>query len=200
LWAVILGLGLALTGPLAAAIRGEDEVNRDLAAGRTSAWNTITFFWSHIGNTEIVIGTCLLVSALVFWRTRDWRFALVPVLALLLEAIIFGTVSTLVGRARPPVSELDLAPPTASYPSGHVGGTTALFLSFALMALRIGRTWLRRAVVVICLTVPVLVGFARLYRGMHHVSDVAAGLVNGIACALISYGWYYRHRESRTNA
>lgn len=196
-WALLLGLGLALTGPMAAAVRGEDNVSRRVAAGRTDLWNSITFYWSHIGNTEIVISTCVIVSLLVLWRTRDWQFAIVPPLALLLEAIIFGTVSTLVGRARPPVAELDLAPPTASFPSGHVGGTTAVYLAFALMALSIHRTWQRRLTVAICLAAPLLVAYARLYRGMHHVTDILAGFLSGIVCALLAFGWYRRERRGK---
>ena len=44
--------------------------------------------------------------------------------------------------------------------------------------------------------VAVIVGvaFARLYRGMHYVTDVAAGIVDGIVCMLLAYGWY-RHRS-----
>jgi undecaprenyl-diphosphatase len=96
------------------------------------------------------------------------------------------------------VSELDLAPPTTSYPSGHVGGATAVYLAFALMALRIQRVWLRRLTLVVSLLVPFLVAFARLYRGMHHVSDIVAGFVNGIGCALIAYVWYRRRARDRS--
>ena len=192
LWAIILGVGLTLTGPLAGMARGENAVNTSVAAVRTNMWNSITFFLSHIGNIEIVIPTCLVVSVLVLWRTRDGWFAAVGPIALLLEAVIFTTVSALVGRSRPPVSELNLAPPTTSYPSGHVGATAAVYLSFALMATRIQRTWLRRVTIAVCLAIPLLVAFARLYRGMHHVSDIAAGFLNGIVCALLAFGWYRR--------
>ena len=82
---------------------------------------------------------------MLLWWTRDWRFAAVPCLAVLLQFVIFDTVSTLVGRARPHVHELDLAPPTTSFPSGHVSATTALYLTFAMLAAaRLRPGWLRR--------------------------------------------------------
>ena len=28
--------------------------------------------WSHIGNTEIVIGVCVVMVALIWWRTKQW--------------------------------------------------------------------------------------------------------------------------------
>lgn len=46
---------------------------------------------------------------------------LIPALAITLQATIFVTVSAVIGRARPDVPHLDPAPPTSSYPSGHVG-------------------------------------------------------------------------------
>ena len=195
LWAVILGVGWILTGPLAAPVRAEDGITQGLASARTTEWSSITFVWSHIANIEIIIAVTLAMSVLLLWRTRDWRFAAVPALAVLLQFVIFTTVSTLVGRGRPGVTELDLAPPTASYPSGHVSAATALYLTLALLALRIQREWLRRLTIIACLTIPLLVAFARLYRGMHHPTDVAAGLLNGIVCALLAFGWY-RHRSA----
>jgi len=50
----------------------------------------------------------------------------------------------------------------------------------------------------VALAIPLLVAFARLYRGMHHITDIAAGLLNGVICALLAVGWY-KHR-ARTAA
>lgn len=197
LWALILATGLLVTRPLASTVGGEDGLVRALVARRTSAWNSIALVWSHIGNIEFVVGVCLLGSGLVLWWTRDWRAATVPCLAVLLQFVIFDTVSTLVSRERPHVQELDLAPPTTSYPSGHVSSTTALYLAFALLATRIRARWLRRTTILACLAIPLLVTFARLYLGMHHPTDIAAGLLNGIACALLAFNWY-RHTSHPT--
>ena len=81
--------------------------------------------------------------------------------------------------------------------------STALYLALALLAARIERTWLRVLTTVVCLALPLLVTYARLYRGMHHVSDVAVGMLNGIACALLAWGWWRwtrsRHAGSATD-
>lgn len=195
LWGVIVGIGLLLKGPLISVSRDEESVSRDLANHRTALWNNITAVWSHLGNTEIIIGVCLVVAALLLWRTRDWRLAAVPVIAIALQATIFVIATHMIGRARPNVPKLDPAPPTSSFPSGHVGASFALYLSFALLAMAIQRTWLRWSVTVLCMLVPLCVSYARLYRGMHHVTDVGVGLANGVVCALLAYGWY-RHRTA----
>ena len=195
LWGVLVGMGLALSGPLSGPLRAEVDVNKDLAADRSHTWNAITLVSSYLGGTEVVIGASLIVGALVVWRTRDWRLAAVPAIAILVETAIFLSIASLVDRERPPVDKLDVAPPTSSYPSGHVGASTALYLAFAILALRIKRAWLRRTTVLICLATPLLVAFARLYRGMHYVTDVVAGLVAGVICALLADAWY-RHRAT----
>jgi undecaprenyl-diphosphatase len=98
------------------------------------------------------------------------------------------------------VGHLDPAPPTSSYPSGHVGASTALYVSFALLATRIERAWLRRLTIALCLLLPLLVTYARLYRGMHHVTDVAVGMLNGLVCALLAYAWWRHRARARSEA
>ena len=41
---------------------------------------------------------------------------------------------------------------------------------------------------------PLLVGYARLYRGMHHLSDIVIGAVNGVICMLLA--WNYLRRKT----
>jgi undecaprenyl-diphosphatase len=152
--------------------------------------------WSHVGNTEIVIGVCVVAVALLWWRTHEWWVAVVPAIAIALQATIFVIATAIIGRPRPEVPKLDPAPPTSSYPSGHVGASTALYLSLALIAAhRIERPWLRRLVVVVCAVIPFLVAYARLYRGMHHLSDVLIGALNGIACALLAWTCLRSHHD-----
>ncbi|WP_270888731.1 phosphatase PAP2 family protein [Pedococcus sp. 5OH_020] len=196
LWTVIVALGVMLGGPLLWLSRDEEAFSKDLARERTPTWNGITLVWSHVGNTEIIISVCVVVMAVLLWRTHDWRLSVVPGIAIALQATIFVIATNLVDRGRPQVPKLDPAPPTSSYPSGHVGAAFALYLSFALLLLARKRTPLRRLTSVLCLMVPLLVAYARLYRGMHHLTDVVVGLANGVLCALLAYGWYRRRQHA----
>lgn len=186
LFAAIVGVGMLIVGPLGS-IPGEDDINRVAQSVRTPTWDEVTALWSRIGNTEIVIGVCVLAVAVLWWRTRQWWYAVIPALAISLQASVFVPATALTGRQRPHLEHLDPAPPTSSYPSGHMGASTALYLTFAVMAQRIDRAWLRRLVTTICLVVPVLVGYARVYRGMHHVTDVVVGGINGLVCAFLAW-------------
>lgn len=193
LWVAIVGAGLFIKGPLKG-LHSEDAISKDVQDTRTKTWDSITMVWSHIGNTEIVIGVCVVAVALIWWRTREWWRALVPAIAISLQATVFVIATAVVGRPRPHVLHLDPAPPTSSYPSGHVGAATALYVSFALLAQSIERAALRRLVTALFLVIPVLVAWARLYRGMHHLSDILIGALNGLVCALLA--WAYLRRKA----
>jgi membrane-associated phospholipid phosphatase len=146
-----------------------------------------------VGNTEYVIGVCVVVVAVIWWRTRKWWYAAIPLIAISLQATIFVIAAHVVGRDRPNVERLDPTPPTSSFPSGHVGASTALYVTFVLMATRIENPLVRRLVITLCVIAPLSVAYARLYRGAHHVSDILVGILNGVVCAILA--WLYLRRE-----
>lgn len=189
LLAVITGFGLLLTGPLWQYEDRENAVARWFQDRRTPTGETVTLFMSSIGNTEYVIGVAVLVAGIVWWRTKRWWYAVVPVLAISLQASIFVTAAAIVGRSRPNVERLDPTPPTSSFPSGHVGASTALYLTLALMAARLENVVARRVLVALCVSAPVMVGYARMYRGAHNPTDVLWAYVNGAVCALLAWGY-----------
>jgi membrane-associated phospholipid phosphatase len=191
LWlAALAGSGLLVTGPLQGVwpLTTEDEITSGLAAARTPAMDDITRWWSIVGNTEVIILSCAVAVVVVRLAVGRWREPLFLVGAVSGQALVFVLTTLLVDRERPDVEKLDPAPPTSSFPSGHVGATTALYVGCALVVLHtVRRHWVRVVVPLLCLLPVVLVGYGRLYRGMHHPSDVALGLVNGLVCVAIAW-------------
>ncbi len=192
-WLVVLAFGWALAdGPLKHMGRSEEALNRSLAARRTSVFNDITLFFSWTGATVSIVGVCIVTMAVIWWRTRRWWFTVVPLIAISLQGIVFFFTTLLIDRQRPDVVKLDHSPPTSSYPSGHSGAATGLYVTLALLALQIRRPVLRVLTVTICLLVPLLVASARLYRGMHHLTDVSVAILNGLIAALLAWAWLRR--------
>ncbi|WP_456825117.1 phosphatase PAP2 family protein [Cellulomonas sp. P5_E12] len=192
LWVVVVGVGFLITGPLGG-LPGEAAVNRWFVSVRTPALNSVTAALSAIGTTEFIIGACLLFVGLFWWRTKQWWLAIVPAMAIAVQAAVFMTAALVVGRERPDVEHLDDSPPTSAYPSGHTGASTAFYVTLAMVAQRIGNPVARVVVTILCLLVPVGVGTARLYRGMHSPSDVLMGALNGLVCAFLA--WNYLRRD-----
>lgn len=197
LFALVVGLGLMIAGPLGD-LPSETAVNEWFVRQRTPLLTTLTGAWSTLGTTSVIIAGCLVVVAFTWWRTRQWWFAVVPGIAVAVQAAVFMGSGLIVGRDRPDVDRLQDAPPTSSFPSGHTGASTAYYLSLVLLAQRISTTWLRVLLTVLCTAVPLLVAVARLYMGMHHLSDVVVGALNGAVCVWLA--WHYLRRTPQAVA
>jgi membrane-associated phospholipid phosphatase len=199
LWAVVIGFGLLLVdGPLRGLGRAEIEVNRWFESRRTSTWNDITYVVSGLGNTQLIIATCVVAVAVLYWTSRQWWYAAVPGIAVMTQSVIFFFAASVTGRDRPPVEKLDSSPPTTSYPSGHTSAATALYVTLLLVAGNIPNKYVRTGLIVLFALMPLLVALGRIYRGMHHPTDVAASLVNGSVCALLA--WNYLRRQEPASA
>ncbi|WP_236683266.1 phosphatase PAP2 family protein [Demequina sediminicola] len=186
LWVVVVGVGFTLVDLIGI---DESAISESAVDMRTESLNTITAVVSELGNTQVLMGTCLVLVGIIWALSRQWWLAVIPAIALAVEAAVFLTASLVVGRPRPEVDQLDHAPPTSSFPSGHTGASTAVYLAVALCATRIRTTWLRITVQVLCVLIPLGVGLSRVYRGMHHPTDVIAGFLVGATCALIAWNW-----------
>jgi membrane-associated phospholipid phosphatase len=163
----------------------EDGVNRYFAAHRTGPWNGITEFFSLVGSTPVIIGVTA-VAALILLRTlHQWREPIFLCASVSAQAIVFFFTTLVIDRQRPTVQHLDNSPPTSSFPSGHTSAAFALYAGLALvLATLVTRTWVKWVCWLLVL-VPVCVALSRLYRGMHHPSDVTASFLNGSLCITI---------------
>jgi len=192
-WLAVLAMGWLLTdGPLKGLGGSEESVSKTLESSRNAFGDAVTLFFSWTGATVSIIGVCLVVVVLVWRRTKQWWFAVVPLIAISLQGLVFFFTQLLIVRERPDVEKLDNSAPTSSFPSGHTGAATGLYFTLALMALRIPNPVLRRVVVGVCLAIPFLVATARVYRGMHFLSDVTVAILNGSVAALLAWCWLRR--------
>jgi undecaprenyl-diphosphatase len=189
---MVAGLGLLLTevvGTETTPVDGEETINESLAENRSAELNDVTHVLSGFGNTITIIATLVLVGVAVLLLSKQWRPSLFLVAAVAGQALVFLLVTLTISRQRPDVPMLDSSPPTSSYPSGHIGASTALYLGCALLLLWLLRSSrLQGLAVLLLVCVPLLVTFARLYRGMHHPTDVLGAYLNGAACLLIASG------------
>jgi diacylglycerol kinase family enzyme/membrane-associated phospholipid phosphatase len=187
--AVMVGFGLLITGPARGLwpLTAEDTVDEGLERARTGTLTTLSSIGSEAGNTLTVIAVTLLtcLGLLLIPRLPMWRQAVFLALAVSLQSLVFLAITESVDRQRPDVDRLDASPPTSSYTSGHTGAATALYAGLAVVVLSRARGPWRRIVAGLLLVLPLLVGAARLYRGMHHPTDVLGGLANGGLSLLI---------------
>lgn len=186
---LLVGTGLLVTGPAAGGwLRAAERGVSAWFAGQRSTTATVVSQWlTFVASTECVIGVTVVcvVALLVLPRAPRRREALFLAGSVAAQSALFLMVTVFVQRPRPDVPRLDPAPPTSSFPSGHAGASLALYGGLAMLALtRLRGPW-RYVAAVLLLVVPPAVAVSRLYRGMHHPSDVVGGLVNGAGVLLV---------------
>ena len=102
-------------------------------------------------------------------------------------------------RSRPTWDDPILMIESFGFPSGHAMAATLLYGFLAAFGVRQVQAWRWRVLVVLTAgMVVVLVGFSRLYLGVHYLSDVLAGMAAGSAwlvLCLTVVGTLRRHRE-----
>jgi membrane-associated phospholipid phosphatase len=183
----MIGLGLLITKVLEHdwPFTAEDGINRFFASHRTDPGNVITLVGSFIGSTPCIIAVTAIVAFILLKTLHSWREPLFLCAAVSAQALVFLFTTLAIDRQRPSVHHLDNSPPTSSFPSGHTSAATTLYCGLALvLALQMNRTW-AKALCWLLVLFPLYVAVSRLYRGMHHPSDVTASFLNAAACITI---------------
>ena len=187
--------------------RWEDSVNQWAADARTPTWNSISHVGSYLAETVTCIALLVVMVLVLRWWLGRWRESWTLTAAIVGELLVFLVVTAVVNRPRPLVPHLDAAPPTSSFPSGHTGAAVALYGCIAVIVWRSARNRaLAGVVVVVCTVIPVCVASARIYRGMHHPSDVLFGALGGgtwpllVLATLLPLGRLTTVREDRRRA
>ena len=132
------------------------------------------------GTVGATIAAVLVFAAL--WGIRKRRQAFL-VAAIPIGAVLDLAIKHVVDRPRPSpnlvIVRQHLSDP--SFPSGHATAATLLFgLCWYLAGLLIAGRGLRLVVQAICVAAIVCAGLARIYDGVHWLSDVYGGVVLGV--------------------
>lgn len=128
-----------------------------------------------VGGTLGMIVVGLVLIALFVWRRRRWDAATLAI-AMVVVVTIGASMAAVIARVRPADS---LAESTAtSFPSGHTAVATTVAVVLGLLLRRwyvwaLGVAWV------------LLMMWSRTYLHAHWLSDVIAGMLEGIAVATL---------------
>ena len=161
-------------------IYGEDRINRWLQSFRTPTWDTVTAVGSRLAETTTMIALVFLAVVVMRLAFGRWRESIYVLVSMVGETIMFLVVGLLISRHRPDLPHLDRAPPTSSFPSGHTAAALTYYGSIAIaIGAQLRRSWLRHLLFALALLITLFVATSRLYRGMHHPTDILGSLVLG---------------------
>jgi undecaprenyl-diphosphatase len=144
--------------------------------------------------SHVALGLVLLAIAWIRDSKKWMRIFLAMLTAMAIAGVAGQVIKRTIPRARPAVkSELRWGGPRFSskyhaFPSGHVAASTAFFGVLFLARRRVGMA---------CLSIPILIGFSRMYIGAHYLSDVICAAVLGISSALITTHFIFREIDNR---
>jgi membrane-associated phospholipid phosphatase len=132
----------------------------------------ITQLHSPVGMTIMAVLVCILL-----WRQGHRYWTLSLALAVPGGMVINTIIKLIFNRSRPVWDDPILTLSSASFPSGHTAGAT-LFYGFlaAYMVWNMKTLGPRLIAVAGCALMVALVGFSRIYLGVHYLSDVLAAM------------------------
>jgi membrane-associated phospholipid phosphatase len=186
LGAVLLGLFvthvLLHAGGIAS---GDESVVESIVRDRTATLSDVSAVGTFLGGAPWLPALVALI-AIACAVKRYWRVAAFVVFALVVESATYRVTSLAAPRQRPTVHRLEDLPADASFPSGHTAASIAVYAGLALLITsRFRSRGVRIAAWTIALLMPPFVALSRMYRGMHHPIDIAAGVLIGIGALLV---------------
>lgn len=150
-----------------------------MVAIRSALLTEVAVNFTSLGSAPVVsVGVAVVVLYCI--ASARPRFAL-AMLGTPLAFLLCSLVKLIVHRPRP-TEALILVPSSFAFPSGHAAAATALYLTMALLAAK-GERRLgpRRVIIGAGLAIALLVGWSRVYLGVHYFSDVIGGMLLGAA-------------------
>jgi undecaprenyl-diphosphatase len=168
-------------------ILGDEGVPHWFAAHRDATLTTLSDIGSRIGDSHAVLAVGLVAGTVAFGLLRQWRPVAFLVIVMFGELSLFLAAAAIVGRPRPDVSHLDGPLPTSAYPSGHVAATLCLYGAIAALVFANTRAHWRWLFLIPLICVPVAVALSRVYRGMHHPTDILGAVVLAAGWLTVCY-------------
>jgi membrane-associated phospholipid phosphatase len=178
---ILVAIGFLITrSSLSGGIVGWDaRVERWIELHRTATLDTVTDLGSIMGGTGTILAVAGIAIVVLLIR-RLWYDAAFVGLALFIEFSAFLSTTTIIDRPRPSITPLDPIPVTSSFPSGHTGAAIVTYIALAIViSSHLRGAALRATVWIVAALLPIYVGLSRVYRGMHHPTDVMASIVLG---------------------
>ena len=168
------------------------KIAEDVAEGESRSFDTAVLLWIDAHSPEWLYGPMLAVTTLgyywfvapllvvataVFYLKRRRISAVLLPVATLGGMVLTTVLKAVFERARPDLFESGYTASFYSFPSGHATIAAGFYGTLTLLVAWRLRGFRRWAVVVSGVLLVLLIGFSRLYLGVHYPTDVLAGFL-----------------------
>jgi len=163
-------------------------VHRDQAIanwfhGNGTAFGDRLFVIISMIGSPAAMAVLFLAAVLYLWRAKQRTLLVAWVLSYVGGTVLDGVIKDVVRRPRPEFAAKFLHYSSWSFPSGHSMGSLIGFAMLAYTIVRVGKIESMRVKVSVwvgALIMIALVGYSRIYLGVHYLSDVVAGYTLGV--------------------
>ena len=148
---------------------------------RNDILTIIMKFITSFGNAIPV----LLISIIIIANSKDKKVPIWLILNLVFATVLNQILKYIVQRNRPEGYRL-IDESGYSFPSGHSMVSTAFYgFLIYLVIKKVKNKYLKNFLVILLSILIILIGFSRVYLGVHYASDVIAGFLISIAYLIL---------------
>ncbi|MDD3303701.1 MAG: phosphatase PAP2 family protein [Clostridia bacterium] len=133
-----------------------------------------------------IIITLLTLLLVAFPKTRK-KYGYPMSFAIIVSEGINLILKEIFARERPDILQL-VTEHSYSFPSGHAMINTTMYIMFALLAKdNIKNKKAKMSMIILCILLPLIISFSRIYLGVHYAGDVLGGILLGFSVAIFAY-------------
>lgn len=141
--------------------------------------DTMMIFITYLGNWQAIVGLGVVALA-VLWSLHKKREAGFLIIALISGEIIKEFLKLIFHRERPDESLALIQESGYSFPSGHAFMSVIFYGMICYFVYQACKNKWQKVILLIATAVLVfLIGYSRIYLGIHWISDVLAGWLIG---------------------
>lgn len=181
---IILFAFLALYIQAGYSIRFENWVYAEAVEHMNPFLTNIIRIITHLGDPIIV--TSITILLVIIPKTRK-KVGYPMAAAVIVSEALNLILKEIFARERPNILQL-VNETTYSFPSGHAMINTTVYTMLGIFAIKYIRSKIIKiSVIIMCIIMPLIISFSRVYLGVHYAGDVLGGMLLGFAVTVFIY-------------
>lgn len=181
---IILFAFLALYIQAGYSIRFENWVYAEAVEHMNPFLTNIIRIITHLGDPIIV--TSITILLVIIPKTRK-KVGYPMAAAVIVSKALNLILKEIFARERPNILQL-VNETTYSFPSGHAMINTTVYTMLGIFAIKYIRSKkIKISVIIMCIIMPLIISFSRVYLGVHYAGDVLGGMLLGFAVTVFIY-------------